>query len=108
MAQRDDDPRLDGGRSGLAQRARKIGGGAAFWLWSDQRAAEAAQLLTQNKLLASQLSSANQALEDAPEKVNESCYGEGWLITLRVDDEAELEALLDADRYRQSVAERDT
>jgi glycine cleavage system H protein len=58
--------------------------------------------------LSGEVLAANQALEDAPEKVNESCYGDGWLITLRIDDEAELEALLDADRYRQSVAERDT
>jgi glycine cleavage system H protein len=50
----------------------------------------------------------NEALEDAPEKVNESCYGEGWLIALRLGDEAELEALLDADHYRQSIAERDS
>ncbi len=57
--------------------------------------------------LSGEVLAVNEALEDAPEKVNESCYGEGWLITLRLSDEAELEALLDADQYRQSVAERD-
>ena len=57
--------------------------------------------------LSGEVLAVNEALEDAPEKVNESCYGEGWLITLRLSDEAELEALLDADQYQQSVAERD-
>ncbi len=58
--------------------------------------------------LSGEVLAVNEALEDAPEKVNESCYGEGWLITLRLSDEAELEALLDANHYRQSVAERDS
>ena len=58
--------------------------------------------------LSGEVLAVNQALEDAPEKVNESCYGEGWLITLHLDDETELEALLNADQYRQSVAERDS
>lgn len=57
--------------------------------------------------LSGEVLSVNEVLEDAPERVNESCYGEGWLITLRPSDEAELEALLDASGYRQSVAERD-
>jgi glycine cleavage system H protein len=50
----------------------------------------------------------NDALEDAPEKVNESCYGDGWLIAIRPSDEAQLEALLDIDAYRASVADRDS
>jgi glycine cleavage system H protein len=50
----------------------------------------------------------NEALEDAPEKVNESCYGEGWLVRIRPSNESELDGLLDASAYRQSVAERDT
>ena len=50
----------------------------------------------------------NDALEDAPEQVNESCYGDGWLIAIRPSDEAQLEALLDIDAYRASVADRDS
>jgi len=50
----------------------------------------------------------NEALEERPETVNESCYGDGWLIRLRPQDEAELDALLEAETYRRSVAERDT
>lgn len=50
----------------------------------------------------------NEALEDAPEQVNESCYGDGWLMSLRPSDPSELDALLDAAAYRESVAERDS
>jgi len=49
----------------------------------------------------------NEALEDQPELVNDACYGDGWLIKLRLTDDAELEGLMDAAAYRASVGERD-
>jgi glycine cleavage system H protein len=58
--------------------------------------------------LSGEVASINEALEDSPELVNESCYGEGWLIRLRPSDRQQLEDLLDVDAYRKSVAERDT
>ncbi len=58
--------------------------------------------------LSGEVVSVNEALEDAPEKVNESCYGGGWLITLRPSDPAKLEDLLDIAAYRASVLERDS
>jgi glycine cleavage system H protein len=42
----------------------------------------------------------NESLEDAPEKVNEDPYGEGWLVKVRLDDTGETESLLDAAAYR--------
>ncbi|TXS92050.1 glycine cleavage system protein GcvH [Parahaliea maris] len=47
----------------------------------------------------------NSALEDAPELVNEACYTEGWLVTLRASDPEEFGQLLDADAYLSSTAE---
>lgn len=41
----------------------------------------------------------NEALEDAPETINASPYGEGWLCRLQPSDESELDELLDADAY---------
>ena len=38
----------------------------------------------------------NEALEDAPEKVNEDPYGEGWMIKLKCNDLSELDNLLAA------------
>ena len=43
----------------------------------------------------------NDALEEAPEKVNADVYGEGWLAELRYSDEAELEQLMDGEAYEK-------
>lgn len=43
----------------------------------------------------------NEALEDAPEKVNESPYDEGWLLKIKISGEPE--GLLDADAYSAVV-----
>ena len=48
---------------------------------------------------------ANAELEERPELVNESPYDEGWLIRVRLADEAELEGLLDAAAYRAQLPE---
>ncbi len=50
----------------------------------------------------------NELLEDQPELVNEACYGNGWLIKLRLSDNAELDGLMDAAAYQSSVSERDS
>ena len=47
----------------------------------------------------------NSELEDAPEKLNESPYGEGWLFKLRVSDESETGSLLSAEDYEASAEE---
>jgi glycine cleavage system H protein len=43
----------------------------------------------------------NEALGDAPEKINEDPYGEGWLVKVRLSHPEEAEALLDASEYRK-------
>ncbi|MCY3881147.1 MAG: glycine cleavage system protein GcvH [Dehalococcoidia bacterium] len=48
---------------------------------------------------------ANAALEDQPELVNASPFDEGWMVRLRMSDEAELEGLLDAGAYRAQIPE---
>lgn len=45
----------------------------------------------------------NEALASAPEKVNESPYEEAWMIVVEMADPSELEALLDAEAYRQHI-----
>ncbi|MYE46888.1 MAG: glycine cleavage system protein GcvH [Chloroflexi bacterium] len=45
----------------------------------------------------------NGELEEQPELVNDSPYDEGWLIRVRIADEAELDDLLDADAYRAQL-----
>ena len=45
----------------------------------------------------------NGELADAPQRVNEDPYGEGWLCVIEVSDPAEYETLLDAAAYRALV-----
>jgi glycine cleavage system H protein len=45
----------------------------------------------------------NPALEDQPAIINEDPYSEGWLIEVRLKNEAELESLMDMDEYYHFV-----
>ncbi|MDH5508813.1 MAG: glycine cleavage system protein GcvH [Nitrospinota bacterium] len=42
----------------------------------------------------------NPELEGRPELVNESPFGEGWIIKMKMEDPKELESLLSAQDYR--------
>jgi len=42
----------------------------------------------------------NEALGDAPEKINEDPYGEGWLVKVKLSDPGEADGLLSAADYR--------
>ncbi|PJF42220.1 MAG: glycine cleavage system protein H [Phototrophicales bacterium] len=43
----------------------------------------------------------NSALEDKPELVNESPYGEGWFIKIKASDLSALESLMDSTAYAE-------
>ena len=45
----------------------------------------------------------NQELADAPQRVNEDPYGEGWLVVIDADDASQVDQLLDADAYRALI-----
>lgn len=45
----------------------------------------------------------NEALNDAPEKVNEDPYGDGWMIKIKIKDESEVEALLGPEAYKETL-----
>ena len=47
----------------------------------------------------------NEALEEAPEQVNDDPYGQGWMIKLRCEDFSALENLLDAQAYKALIGE---
>jgi glycine cleavage system H protein len=42
----------------------------------------------------------NEALSEAPEKINDDPYGEGWMVKVRLSDPSELDELLDVNAYR--------
>lgn len=45
----------------------------------------------------------NAELEETPTLVNADCYGEGWIIRIKVDDPAESNGLLQAEEYRHGL-----
>ena len=45
----------------------------------------------------------NSELEDQPDLVNKDPYGKGWIIEVKVEDEAQLDGLLSADAYKASI-----
>jgi len=49
--------------------------------------------------LSGEIVETNETLEDAPEQVNESPYGDGWILKIRIADEGELSELLDVAAY---------
>ena len=49
--------------------------------------------------IAGEIVESNDALEDAPEAINQDPYGEGWIFTLKIDDGSQVEGLLDAATY---------
>ncbi|SIQ14109.1 glycine cleavage system H protein [Alkalispirochaeta americana] len=44
--------------------------------------------------------SCNEALKDTPETINKDPFGEGWIITVKLDDPAEVENLMDSATYK--------
>ena len=56
--------------------------------------------------LSGEILEVNQKTVDAPETVNEDPYGEGWLIRIRLADASEVDSLLDADAYKQFLADQ--
>ena len=49
----------------------------------------------------------NEALEDAPESVNEDPFESAWIAKVKLSDASELDNLLDAAGYEAKVADED-
>ncbi|HET7177348.1 MAG TPA: glycine cleavage system protein GcvH [Solirubrobacterales bacterium] len=50
--------------------------------------------------LSGEIVAVNEALADAPERINEDPYGEGWLVKVRLSGPGEADQLLGAAEYR--------
>jgi glycine cleavage system H protein len=53
--------------------------------------------------LTGEISAVNEKLKDAPEIINSDCYGEGWIVRIRVSDPSAREGLLTAAQYQVSI-----
>ena len=45
----------------------------------------------------------NNDLEDFPEKVNQDCYGDCWIIKIKLENELEIKDLLDHKQYSNLI-----
>ncbi len=45
----------------------------------------------------------NAALADDPAAVNKDPYGSGWIVKVKIKDAAEMEGLLSAEQYQESI-----
>jgi glycine cleavage system H protein len=50
--------------------------------------------------LSGEILEVNELLADAPEKINEDPYGDGWLVKVRMSDPSEVDSLLDVSAYK--------
>ena len=55
--------------------------------------------------LSGEVTEVNEGLGDAPEKINEDPYGEGWLIKVKLSSPEEAQTLLSAAEYRKLLEE---
>ena len=53
--------------------------------------------------LTGQVTEINETLVDAPEKLNESPHGDGWLIKLQIEDRTEIDTLMTAEAYQAYI-----
>jgi len=54
--------------------------------------------------IAGEIIEVNTELEDSPEKINEDCYGAGWMFKIKPSNlEADLAALMDAKAYKALI-----
>jgi len=53
--------------------------------------------------LSGEVTEINDGLSGSPERVNDDPYGEGWMIKVRLSDPSELDDLMDADTYEESL-----
>ena len=54
--------------------------------------------------LSGEIVEVNTALADKPETINDDPYGDGWLVRVKLSDESEKDALMDAAAYSASLS----
>jgi len=53
--------------------------------------------------IAGEIVAVNNALEDAPELINNTPYTDGWMIQIKADDPSEIKSLMTKDAYVESL-----
>tara|TARA_B110000444_G_C18850916_1_gene605509 strand:- start:5315 stop:5698 length:384 start_codon:yes stop_codon:yes gene_type:complete len=55
--------------------------------------------------LAGEITAVNEALDDAPELMNQDPYGEGWIIRMKLNDPSAVSTLMSPEDYRAELGE---
>ncbi|MCW8311044.1 glycine cleavage system protein GcvH [Sphingobacterium thalpophilum] len=45
----------------------------------------------------------NEAIDASPELVNSDPYGEGWIVRIKLNNAADVDALLSAEQYKEEI-----
>ncbi|GAA4176299.1 glycine cleavage system protein GcvH [Sphingobacterium sp. ML3W] len=53
--------------------------------------------------VAATILSVNDAIDASPELVNSDPYGEGWIVRIKLNNVADVDALLSADQYKEEI-----
>ena len=53
--------------------------------------------------LSGEITEVNETLSDTPEQINDDPYGAGWMVKVRVSNVDEVEQLLDAAAYEETL-----
>jgi glycine cleavage system H protein len=53
--------------------------------------------------LSGEIVEVNEALSSGPEAINDDPYDSGWMVRVRLSDPSEVDTLMDADAYQESL-----
>ena len=53
--------------------------------------------------LSGEIVEVNEALSSAPEAINDDPYDGGWMVRVRLSDPSEVDSLMDAEAYQESL-----
>lgn len=56
-----------------------------------------------NSPLSGRVIDVNTSLDDAPEQINQDCYGAGWIAKIELSDPPEARSLMNAQQYHQHI-----
>lgn len=55
--------------------------------------------------LSGEIVEVNERLKDAPELLNKSPFGDGWIVRIKIEDESEIKNLMSAEEYEKILKE---
>ncbi len=84
----------------LPELGREVNAGDDFSLVESVKAASDVYSPVSGEVIA-----VNDALEESPELINESPYGDAWIAKLKVSDAGQIAALMDAQAYEATIDE---